>query len=84
MTDFLAGGAAVASLAVALFFFRYWQRTHDRLFAAFSVAFVVFGANRVVIAAVDTSDVRLAAYVLRAAAFILIIVAIIDKNRSDR
>lgn len=83
MTTFLEGATCVASAAVALFFVRFWQRSHDRLFAAFALAFAVFAVNRVVTSAFESSEVRLAAYSLRAAAFVIIILAIVDKNRSD-
>ena len=81
MMTFLNGATCAASAAVALFFLRFWLRSRDRLFAAFALAFAVFAANRVVISAVDASEVRLAAYSLRAVAFVVIILAIVDKNR---
>lgn len=82
MTDLLAGGAALASGAVGLFFVRYWQTSRDRLFLAFAVAFLIFGANRVVLALSDRdSEDLLGVYSLRLAAFLVIIVAIVDRNR---
>ena len=82
MTDFLAGGTAVAALAVALFFLRFWHRSGDRFFALFALAFAVFAGNRVLFAAVDADDEsRPWIYVVRLVAFLLILAAIVDKNR---
>lgn len=81
---FLSGGTAVACLAIGLYFLRYWRRTSDRLFAVFALAFWVFGANRVVLVALgdEQEAVRTLVYLSRLAAFLLIIAAIVDKNRS--
>jgi hypothetical protein len=82
VTDLLAGGAALASAAVGLFFVRYWQTSRDRLFLAFSAAFLIFGANRVVLALSDRdSEDLLGVYSLRLAAFVVIIAAVVDRNR---
>lgn len=85
MSDFLNGGTMLASLAVALYFFRYWQRTRDRLFLAFATAFAVFALNRVVLFSLDeASEARTSVYLLRALAFLLIAAAVIDKNLQRR
>lgn len=82
MIDFLAGGTAVAALAVALFFLRFWHRSGDRFFALFALAFAVFAVNRALFAAVDADDESRAwVYVVRLVAFLLILAAIVDKNR---
>lgn len=73
----------VAALVIALFFFRYWRQTHDRLFLMFSAAFLTFGASRLILAVVDEgAEGRVFVYLLRLLAFALVLVAIIDKNRS--
>jgi hypothetical protein len=83
MIDFLSGASALASILIALFFLRFWLDTRDRLFAIFSLAFAIFAANRVVLSILDeTDEARTWVYLLRAAAFLLILVAIVDKNRS--
>ena len=82
MTDMLAGAAAMASAGVALGFLRFWRTTNDRLFLAFGVAFGIFAVNRVVIGLSDRdSEDLLLVYGLRLAAFVAIIVAIVDRNR---
>ena len=83
MTDFVLGGSAVASLAIALFFLRFWRDTGDRLFAAFAGAFFVFGVNRLILSITsEDADGRIYAYVLRFLAFMLVVWGIVDKNRS--
>lgn len=85
LADFFSGGAATASLAIALFFVHYWRTTRDRFFALFALAFVAFGINRFVLALVASpSEDRPALYLIRLAAFLLILVAIVDKNRQTR
>lgn len=82
MTDLLAGGAALASAAIGLFFLRSWRASRDRLFLAFGAAFLVFAANRCVLALSERdSEDLLPVYGLRLAAFVLIIAAIVDRNR---
>lgn len=81
MSDFLQGGTMVAALGVALFFLKFWLATRDRLFLAFSLAFVVFAVNRVALSALEeTSEARTWVYLLRALAFGLIAAAVLDKN----
>ena len=82
MDDFLNGASFVAAAAIALFFLRFWRESDDRFFALFALAFAIFAANRIALAALDDeSEVRTIVYLARAAAFALIIVAIVDKNR---
>ncbi len=79
---FLAGASAVASLAIALFFLRFWRDTADRLFLIFAIAFAVFAVNNVLLSALGRdSDARTAVYLARAIAFGLIAAAVVDKNR---
>jgi hypothetical protein len=82
MTDFLSGASFLAAAATALFFFRFWRDTDDRFFALFALAFAIFAVNRILLTALDDdSEARTVVYAARAAAFMLIVVAIIDKNR---
>ncbi|HYF28700.1 MAG TPA: DUF5985 family protein [Baekduia sp.] len=85
MTEALQGGAVVAAAAIALFFWRFHRQTGDRFFALFATAFAIFAVNRGVLLALDDdSEARTLVYLVRAAAFGLIIVAIVDKNRAPR
>lgn len=72
----------MASIVIAFFFLRFWRRTRDRLFLYFSAAFFVLTAERIVRATMETeTDWAPYVYSVRLLAFILIIVAIVDKNR---
>lgn len=82
MIDLLAGATAVACLAIGLFFLRFWRDSRDRLLLAFAIAFWTFAANRMVLAALDRDhEARVAVYSLRALAFLVIIAAVVDRNR---
>ena len=77
-------GMLVAGYAVAaLFFLKFWRQTRDRLFGWFAAAFVLLMVQRIALAAAVGSGVDpLWYYVIRLVAFLLIIVAIVQKNRA--
>ncbi|MDF2766050.1 MAG: hypothetical protein K0S81_3044 [Rhodospirillales bacterium] len=85
MLPFLAGAITMGHLAIGLFFLRFWRRTRDRLFLIFAFAFWLLAANQ---AAVALSNVpreeQSSIYLLRLAAFTLIILAIVSKNLSRK
>lgn len=79
----LQGATAMGCLALAVFFLRFWVRSRDRLFAIFSGAFVVFAINRVLIVTLASSqETDVLIYGVRALAFGLLMLAILDKNRT--
>ena len=81
MIEFLSGAVTLAYLVAATFFLRFWKRTRDRLFLSFAVAFVLFGVNQTLawLLEVDNEPTSFI-YALRVVGFILIAVAILDKN----
>ena len=80
---FIYGATATASVAVALFFLRFWRDTRDRLFLLFGIAFAVLAVNRVALATFHVAAENVPyLYSLRLVAFALIAFAIVDKNRS--
>ncbi|HVY25748.1 MAG TPA: DUF5985 family protein [Polyangiaceae bacterium] len=81
MSDFLHGAITLASLAIALFFLRYWRSTHDRLFAMFSAAFALLAIHWLVSSA--WPHMTMQAHALRFFAFVLIALAVLDKNRGQ-
>jgi hypothetical protein len=82
MDQFVMGAIAMASWIAGLFFLRFWRDTRDRLFAMFALAFWIFGLSRLGLAMFTAPDEKgTFLYWVRFAAFLLIIVAIIDKNR---
>ena len=82
LNQFLNGAATVSLLVIALFFLRFWKRTRDRLFLYFSAAFVILMVERLIRAAmIVENEWTPYVYLVRLAAFVLIILAIVDKNR---
>ena len=82
---FVAGALSTGYAISGLFFLRFWVRTRDRLFAAFALAFWLMALNQAVSAFSRQADAEnSAAYLLRLAAFVLIIFAVLGKNRRTR
>jgi hypothetical protein len=78
----LAGLMVAAYAVAALFFLRFWRQSGDRLFALFSAAFWLLGAQRLALALLPESPgLAVWPYVVRLLAFLLILWAIVDKNR---
>ena len=79
----VVSGAVLMGYAVAaLFFLRFWSASRDRLFALFSLAFAVLAVQRFAITITrETMEDQTIFYLLRLAAYVIIIVAIVDKNR---
>lgn len=83
MLDFLNGVAAAGCLGVGLFFLRLWRETRDRFFALFGLAFWILALNWIALLwAAPEDEHRHYFYLIRLLAFLLIIAAIVDKNRS--
>jgi hypothetical protein len=77
----MLGMIIMASFVAALFFLRYWRETRDRFFLFFALAFTLEGCNRIILGLQRYSDEQEPFfYLVRLAAFTLILVAIIDKN----
>ncbi|MBA3685035.1 MAG: hypothetical protein H0W72_07310 [Planctomycetes bacterium] len=72
----------MCSVAITLFFLRFWRRSKDRLFLAFAIAFLIFAVSRTGLAFLEDDESRTYIYLLRLAAFLAILWAIVDKNRS--
>ena len=82
MEQFIMGAIAMASGVVALFFLRFWRETGDRLFVIFASAFALLGVTRLGLAlSPDPTEGHTMWYWVRLAAFVLILIAIADKNR---
>lgn len=82
MFAFVSGLITMGFLVSGLFFVRFWIRTQDTLFAAFAAAFWLLAANQALLALSNLPvEERSWMYLLRLAAFAIIIVAIALKNR---
>lgn len=82
MFDFISGLITMGYAIAGLFFLRFWVRTRDGLFAAFAAAFWLLAANQGLpaLAGVPREEQGWI-YLVRLAAFVLIIVAVVLKNR---
>ena len=81
MNLFLYGIIFACSLAAAVFFWQSWRRTRDSLFLLFSLCFALLSVERFVLAFL-VSGKEYSVYLIRLAAFMLLIIAIVQKNRS--
>jgi peptidoglycan/LPS O-acetylase OafA/YrhL len=85
MIEFLSGSVTLAFILAAVFFLRFWRRTRDRLFLAFSVAFALLALNQILAFILNVySEPQSFIYWLRVIGFLLILVAIMDKNLTAR
>jgi hypothetical protein len=80
--DFLSGVITMGFIVAGLFFLRFWKRTHEGLFVAFALAFWLLGLTQALLAFTDIPiEERSWLYLLRLAAFLLILISIWWKNR---
>jgi hypothetical protein len=80
--DFIAGAVTAGFFVAGLFFLRFWRRTDDLLFLAFAAAFWLLGVSQALLAATrDIMEDRSWIYLIRLGAFLLILWAVLGKNR---
>ena len=89
MAEFIDGAIMMAFAVCGLLFLRFWRRSHDRLFVMFSIAFWILAVNRLFLALLAHDDApaqehQTLLYVVRLVAFTIILIAVIDKNRTVR
>ena len=79
----LLGAIAMSCVVAGMFFVRFWQRSRDRFFLLFASSFFIEAVNRAALAlSPNPSDGAPLFYGIRLIAFVLILIAIADKNRS--
>jgi hypothetical protein len=79
--DFFSGVIAMGFAVCAVFFLRYWTLNKDRLFLVFAIAFLLLAVNQALAAFLELAlEERSWLYLLRLAAFGMIIFAIVRKN----
>lgn len=82
---FMSGALAMACATSGMFFLRFWRQTRDSLFWAFALAFFLLAIERVCLIAINAeAEGRTFVYLFRLSAYILIIRAIVIKNRPER
>jgi uncharacterized membrane protein HdeD (DUF308 family) len=81
MDFMLLGAISMASLIAGLFFLRFWKDTGDRFFLFFAISFLIEGVNRAALGfSADPNEGRPFFYFVRFLSFLLILIAIIQKN----
>lgn len=79
--EFFSGAIAMGFAVCAVFFLRFWARTRDTLFAVFALAFLLLATNQALTTMLGLPlEERSWLYLLRLAAFSMLIVAILWKN----
>lgn len=79
--DFFSGMIAMGFAVCAVFFLRFWRRTRDSFFLVFSLAFLLLALNQALTTLLGLPfEERSWLYLLRLAAFLIIIIAIVRKN----
>ena len=85
LIEFIHGATFIALAGSALFFFRYWQHSSDSLFANFCAAFAMFALSTIMVFFLgESADFIPFAYGLRLGGFVLIILAIVQKNLKQK
>ena len=78
----MSGAICMGFFVIALYFLRFWKRTRDRLFLFFAAAFALQLIERLIrVTSVPETANSPAVYLIRLAAFALLIAAVVDKNR---
>lgn len=79
---FLLGVIVTASAIAAMFFLKFWRQTRDPLFMAFAAAFGIEAVNRTgFLFQGIANEGNASIYVVRLLALLLILGAILHKNR---
>lgn len=79
---FLLGVIVTGSVTAGAFFLKFWLQTRDTLFLAFAVAFLIEAGNRLTFLWLDNPHQGSPAiYGVRLLSYLLILVAIVNKNR---
>jgi H+/Cl- antiporter ClcA len=82
LQDFLAGAIVMGFAVAALIFLKFWRRTREGLFLAFAGSFLLLGIAQALLTlgGIPTEE-RSFVYLLRLAAFLLILGALWWQNR---
>lgn len=81
----LLGAIALGTATIAVFFLRFWREGRDRFFLLFGLSFLTEAVNRVTLALSEhPNEGSPVNYLVRLAAYALILAAVWDKNRSWR
>jgi len=82
---FIWGALAMGCITVAAFFLKYWRASRDRFYLLFAIAFLAMAANWLVLAVAQPPRESVHyVYLIRLVGYVLILTAIVDKNRTAR
>ena len=83
--DFLGGAIVMGFAIAALLFLKFWRRTREELFLAFSGSFLLLAVTQALLTLGQFyTEERSWLYLLRLAAFLLILFAMWRQNRRSR
>lgn len=84
MYQLLSGAIMMACFVSGIFFFKFWQKTRDKLFIMFGAAFWILSLERFVLGYLGVHhEIGPIIYLIRLTAFVLILIAIVHKNRES-
>ena len=82
MPEFLMGATAMGCWVAMLFFLRFWRDSGDPLFGMFSASFLLLGLARLGLVMMhEPGQSESYFYWVRLVAYLLILIAIVNKNR---
>jgi|1185.fasta_scaffold152275_2 hypothetical protein len=89
ISQFISGAVMMGFILIGYFFFRFWRKTHDSLFAVFAASFWVLAIERILLLITVSGlaqhsaleEFRPYVYWVRFSAFMLIIIGFYLKNR---
>ena len=82
VTAFLSGAVTFGFMTAALFFLRFWRDTRDPLFGTFAAPFFLLATGQGILALSSIPDEQRSwVYLVRLSAFLLIVGAVLKKNR---
>ena len=85
LLSFISGAIIMGFWVAGLLFLRFWKKSGDELFLAFTLAFWLLGLGQALLAFANVpAEERSGLYLFRLAAFVVILLAIWRKNRSAR
>jgi hypothetical protein len=83
LTLFLRGATVMGCAVAALLFLRFHRQSLDRFFLYFALAFVILGVDYTVLGLIKVAtEWRVYVFGFRLLAFVLILIAIGEKNRT--
>jgi len=81
----LLGAISMASLTGGMIFLRFWKHTGDSFFLWFAVSFGLEGINRAALGlSGDPNEAEPFYYIVRFLSYLLIVIAIVAKNRKTK